>query len=301
MSLLRRLAREPLLQFLVAGAALYALWSAWAPAGDPADGRRIVVDRNALVEFMQLRAGAFDPGQFDARFDALDAVQREQLVADYVRDEALFREARALGLDEGDEMMRQRLIQKMAFLLEARSSMVPDEGEVRAYYEAHVADYAEPPTWSFTHVFFDSRVRGEQAALRAATRMLAALNRERVTAGEAAPYGDAPPYLRQYEQRSADYVASHFGADFSAQLARLPVQPRNWQGPVRSDHGWHAVMVTAQSPGREQQLEQVRELVVADLQREQQAVARDAAVAALVRRYEVMLEPGLAASAVGAR
>lgn len=95
--MLRRLLREPLLHFLLAGAALYAAW-AWLGPGD-ADTRRIVVDRPTLLRFMQYQAQAFEPGSFTARFDAMDAAQRSRLIADYVREESLYREARALGLE----------------------------------------------------------------------------------------------------------------------------------------------------------------------------------------------------------
>ena len=38
---------------------------------------------------------------------------RKQLVDDYIRDEVLFREALALNLDNNDQLIRRRLIQKM--------------------------------------------------------------------------------------------------------------------------------------------------------------------------------------------
>jgi hypothetical protein len=39
------------------------------------------------------------------------------MVNDYVRDEALAREAKRLGLDEGDTIVTRRLAQKMTFMV----------------------------------------------------------------------------------------------------------------------------------------------------------------------------------------
>lgn len=292
---LARLAAEPLLQFLVAGAAIYALWSALGPEDAAQSGRRIVVEREALLGFMQFRARAFEPEVFAARLDALSPAEREELIADYVREEALYREARALGLEQGDDVLRQRLVEKMAFLLEGElPSGEPDEQELAAYFDRHADAYVQAPAYTFTHVFFDRAARGEQGAQRAAARLLAAMNRERVAANESEPYGDRYPFLQHYEQRPAEYVSGHFGAAFSAALARLPVEPARWQGPLRSDQGWHVVMLRAQRPARTPVMEEVRDQVVADLQRERQAAQRESAISALLARYEVAVAPDLA-------
>ena len=59
------------------------------------------------------------------------------LIADHLKEEVLAREARELQLDVGDTVVRRRLAQKMAFLLEdtVRASE-PPEAELRALYDA---------------------------------------------------------------------------------------------------------------------------------------------------------------------
>jgi hypothetical protein len=44
------------------------------------------------------------------------ASESDRLVADYVREEVLYREALALGLDRDDLVVRRRLVQKMEML-----------------------------------------------------------------------------------------------------------------------------------------------------------------------------------------
>ena len=58
------------------------------------------------------------------------------LVADHLKEEVLAREARALELDVGDTIVRRRLAQKMAFLLDDTiRTTEPPEAELRALYE----------------------------------------------------------------------------------------------------------------------------------------------------------------------
>ena len=100
MSRLRRALRDPLGHFLLGGLLPFLLFQG---VGRPAPDRDvIVVDRAALLGFVQQRTKAFDPELAATRLDALSPVARERLVEDYVREEALHREALALGLDGDD-------------------------------------------------------------------------------------------------------------------------------------------------------------------------------------------------------
>src|SRR5690606_15059644 len=121
------LLRQPLLHFLALGVLLFALYD-WrvgdAPESD-ASARHIVVTREALLDFIQYRARAFDDAAAVAQLDSMSAEQREALIDEYVREEALYREALALGMEQGDYIIRQRLVQKVEFLLENLASAIP--------------------------------------------------------------------------------------------------------------------------------------------------------------------------------
>ena len=108
--------RDPLLHFLAAGLLIFGLFDVLSP--DEADQRDdlILVDRAALLTFVQYRMRAFEPELAAARLDGLSDLERERLIADYVREEALHREALALGMDSGDYIIKRRLIQKVEFL-----------------------------------------------------------------------------------------------------------------------------------------------------------------------------------------
>ena len=113
---MKRLLREPLVHFLAIGLGLFVLFDLVAPEDAGLDEKTIVVDRPALLTFIQFRSKAFNPDAAAARLDALSDAELERLVDDYVREEALHREALALGMDQNDYVIKQRLIQSLQFI-----------------------------------------------------------------------------------------------------------------------------------------------------------------------------------------
>lgn len=285
---MRQWLREPLLHFLLVALLLYGVFGLLHP-GQGAGPRVIRVDRKALLDFLQYRSQAFSKGAFDKAFDALDASARQALIDDYVREEVLVREARSLGLADGDNVIRQRLVQRLGFVLEDATTprAAPDDAELESWYRAHSSDYHEPATYTFTHVFFDREVHGATQAEALARRTAVQLRASKIAFADAARYGDRFPYLLNYVERTSDFVQSQFGGAFLASLDALPADGKSWQGPIASDHGWHLVLLTQRVPARLPPLSAVHGRVLEDWKREQTEVARRSAVQRLVDRYRV--------------
>ena len=108
--------RQPLLHFLLIGLGLFLIFDLVSGDRPDADQRVIVVDREALLTLLQFRIKAFEPGVAASRLDAMSEADLERLVDDYVREEALHREALALGMDVNDHIIKRRLIQKVEFI-----------------------------------------------------------------------------------------------------------------------------------------------------------------------------------------
>ena len=128
-SSVKRWLREPLLQFLVAGALLFAAYRALHPeAFRPADDNRIEVTADDLRQLeIAWTAQWRRPPTPDEMRGLVDA---------RVREEILYREALTLGLERGDAIVKRRLAQKMEFLAErcvdaARSNCSRLAGVVR--------------------------------------------------------------------------------------------------------------------------------------------------------------------------
>lgn len=284
MRFLARLFRDPLLHFLIAGAVLYGVVSRHAPPAAHADANVIAVDRAAMLTFIQYRSKAFEAGAAERLFGALSPDERRRLVDDYVREEALYREAKALGVAENDYVIRERMVQSAAFLADAAAGApAVSDRDAEAYLATHKSDYSIEPSVTFAHVFF----AGPEAEAKARAAV-ARLNRAGAKFEDAPRYGDRFPFHVNYVERTYDYVASQFG-DAAAKTVFDAATPLDvWAGPLQSEYGWHAVLVTARAPARDPQFSEIRDRVVDDARRARADAARERAVADIVGRYKVV-------------
>ena len=286
-----RLIREPLLHFLVIGLGLFAL-NVFVQGGGADNPRVIHVDRPALTTYLQYRAKMFEPERAAAAYEAMDATARQKLAADYVREEALYREARDLGLAQNDDIIKKRLVQKMEFITQGFASVEPDitAQHLEAYFQEHRSDYFIEPSITFTHVFFDVEKRGRDAAMAAAAQTLADLIQRQATFSDAGHDGDRFPYHRNYVERTPDFVASHFGGPMTGRLFNQSTPTDQWVGPVPSEYGYHLVFIADRQPGREATLAEVRGHVYADVARAMQRQKSEEAIQAIIDRYDIRLE-----------
>lgn len=293
------LLRSPLVFFVVAGLVLFAAVKAFE---DPADGGRggdaaIVVEREALLDFVQLRSGEADAGALAARWDRLDEAARRVWIDRFVREEALVREARRLGLDRDDDLIRRRLIQQMEFLVEAGADEPIDGSALEAAYEARAAEHRVPAIVSFGHVFVrDPAALTSDPPSAAATRaesLRAALDEEKVDFDGARARGDRFLYHRVYVDRTLDEVRAHFGPEMASSLETLTPDPARWQGPIASQHGWHLVLLTRRTEARVPSLDALRGVLTEEIRRERREARLERGISEIVDGYEVRLAPDL--------
>lgn len=282
----RKFLKDPLFHFLAAGLALFVAGSALKPAEPPTDA--IVVDRNALLSFIQYRSKAFEAATAAAILDGLDDRAREELVRDYVREEALTREAAALGLDANDYVIRQRMVQKIEFLAEAAAEFAdPVDADLAAYYDANRDRYASPPSATLTHVFFSTEKETPDAAKARADRALARLKAAKAGFNDATADGDRFLFHKNYVDRTNDYIGSQLGGEVERAAFDPEGALNEWRGPLRSDYGWHLIYVTARAPARLPPLAEIADLVRSDLAEERRQSAIDNSIDAIVAKYRV--------------
>lgn len=251
--------KDPLVHFLLAGAVLFAV----LPRETDLSSQVIDVSRADLIGFMQGKARLYDGQTFEQAYDALTPAQRRELLDDYVRQEALYREARAISLDEADPLVRSRLVQQMDLLLrdQALSGTEISPAEVEAWFREHRGDYAQAATATFTHVFIDGQKHGAAAA-QVAARELQALRSGNVAPEDALERGDRFPYQRNYSAMTQGALVPELGEELAAAAFRQP--PGQWTGPFRSPLGYHLLRVGSRREAEEVQLDQIRDLVTRD-------------------------------------
>ena len=288
---MKRFLKEPLVHFLAAGLGLFVLFGLVNRDARDADPNVIMVDRDALLTFIQYRIKAFNPALAEQKLNSLSEVELERLIEDFVREEVLHREALQLGLDEDDYVIRRRLVQKLEFITEgfAEAGAEVDEAALRRYFDANKGDYYVEPFVTFTHVFFETEDRPREQVRPTAEKKLVELNRNGVPFSEAPQHGDRFLYHVNYVERTPEYVASHFGAPMAKALFELEPNDLIWQGPFDSPYGVHLVMLTTSEPGREPELAELEERVREDARRAMIREKTEEAITDIVGTYDVQV------------
>lgn len=286
--------KQPLLHFLIAGVLIFAAYSMTEqPEPEQAVNDDVIhVDRATLLNFMQYRAQAFRPDLFNEQLDAMGETEVSQLVNEFVREEALHREALAMGMDQGDYIIRQRLVQKVEFLLEnmVNQSLEPTDDIIATFYEENREDYQVDAVYTFTHIFFDSDERGAEAAEQAALDLLASPDMNAVAFNDASQFGDRYPFLQNYVERTRDFVVNNFTDAFTDALDILTPGNGMWAGPYQSRYGWHLVLLRERRPPYIPALESIQARVLDDWRYEAVLDNRREAERQVIEAYQVEVE-----------
>lgn len=270
---LKRMAREPLLQFLAAGG-LLMLSGAWWGASATGDGTV-----RSVIDITEARRIALRAGFSATRERSPTPAEEQALIEDYVTVESLYREARRLGLDASDQVVRRWLAQKMRFLLENTVVVeAPDDAEAAAYLARNRARLRPAPRMRISHMFFTSQTQADEARAR--------LDGHAPTQALPLPFGEFFPEGPHLPPMTARRITDLFGRAFAAGIEALPRE--QWSAPVASSFGWHLVWVHEEAQPRTDEstlLARARE----ELLRERQDAANARAIERLRERYEVRL------------
>lgn len=278
--------KQPLLHFLIVGLGFFLLFKILNPEQE--DYKTIVVDKDVLLTHLQYRSKAFNNDVFEKRLAEMPEDELNQIIQEYVREEVLYREAMALGLDQEDYIIKRRMIQKVEFMTEGvvDALIVPTDKEVNQYYQENKENYFLPPLVTFTHVFFSIEQRNREQAAKSAEKEYKYLNKHAAPFEMATSRGDRFHYHTNYVERDPEYVASHFSKTFAERIFEASPSYQ-WIGPFESIYGYHLVMVTSSEPGRYPELTEIRDKVKQDTKYWQKQQRNSETIQALVDTYEV--------------
>lgn len=286
---IQRLLREPLLHFLSLGALLFAAYAVFEPRFGAATSAPREI-RLTQDELLQLAAG------FQAQWRRQPTVQEfSALAEDRVRQEVLYREALALGLDKDDEIVKRRMAQKMKFIAEdVATAREPTSAELQAWFEQNRERFRLPGRVGFRQLYFSPDKRGTKAKDDAA-RALRSLAGQPVDGPAAASLGDRLIFQDYYRDRTTAFLGKEFGPGFALAVARQA--PGSWQGPVESGMGWHLVFVDTVVPGHVPDFAEIEPEVKTAWLGVQKAQAWDKAYKEMRAKYVLLLPAPPAASA----
>jgi hypothetical protein len=272
--------REPLLHFLLIGAALFGIYFWLNPAVESSDiPRRIELTSDDVRQLeISWRAQWQRPPS---------AEELRHLVEERVREEILYREAIALGFDRGDTIVKRRMAQKMEFLSDDVSDLrEPSPDELKAWYAKNGAGFAVPGRMTFRHVYFSPDKRGPQTQT-AAQQALDKLELPGNSA-QAAGLGDRFMFQDFYADSTSDQIGNVFGVKFAEALPNLKTGA--WNGPIESGLGWHLVWVDEIMPSRAPEFEEVdlKDIKAQWVSAERAETKRQLFIA-MRERYEIVL------------
>jgi hypothetical protein len=177
------------------------------------------------------------------------------LIENRIREEILYREALAMGLDKDDTIVKRRMAQKMQFLAEDVSAQhEPTSEELKGWFAKNTAMFEQPARVTFRTLYFSPDKRGHAARADAA----AALTRLSGKPGDwsgASALADPFMFPDYMAERTPSEIARDFGPGFAREL--FEQEPGAWTGPIESGYGWHLVFLDTLAPSRIPAFEEV--------------------------------------------
>ena len=126
-SMFSKLLKEPLFHFLLIGTGLFFLFSQLNSDEEASNTQQIIMDKSKIEvltnNFME------ENGRI------VTQKEMQELLENDIREEVLYREAIAVGLDKDDLIIRHRLAQKMQYLFEDVAMIdEPSDEVLKAYF-----------------------------------------------------------------------------------------------------------------------------------------------------------------------
>jgi hypothetical protein len=270
----KALLREPIVLFTFIGFVFYLL-QALIFNTDPSDRKQIIVTSDQLK---QLESGFFNTWMRSPTQNEL-----EGLIADQIRNEVFYREALAMGLEENDQVIRNRMRQKLELLMDNMASVnVPSEQMLEAFLQENADDFKKDYQVSFIQVFVNPEVHSDPQVV--AENLLDQLQ----DGASPEDLGDRTLMGYVFPEYSQTDVGRRFGSDFARQI--LLVKSNDWSGPLNSGIGLHLIRIDHFEEGTLPELSQIRKSVEREWMARQKSELKAAAYEKLLEGYDVQLE-----------
>jgi hypothetical protein len=273
-----KILREPLLHFILLGAAIFAVYGFVSRHRTDKPGE-IVVTQGAVENIITgfTRTWQRPPTEEELRGQ----------VRDYIREEAAYREALAMGLDREDTIVRRRLRQKLEFLSDDQATRVePTDGDLQTFLQTHPDMFQSEQLFSFRQVYLNPQKHSASLSADEA-RLLAELQHTGPNA-DVSSFGDPFLLAPSFQNSSLSEVKQVFGDQFASGLTALPAG--SWQGPVASGYGAHFVFVSQHTERSLPALAEIRDQVRREWFNDRRNEATEKFYQALLKRYTVKIE-----------
>jgi hypothetical protein len=260
---LQRAIREPLTHFIVLGALIFAADALFLSVrGDP---QEIVITKETYAE----ARGAFLAGMKREP----TAAELKVLTDRWVDNEVLFREGLALGMDRGDQAMKDRVVFKVLTATQSGLALPKiDDAGLRQWFESRRDQYDLPVRLSF-----------EEAVLAAVDSTPEKLKKF-VTALNAQQAPELESSLRIFKDRPRPTLYQTYGVSFADALEKQTIG--TWV-VLESQEGYRAIGLTALTPGREVSYDEIKERVYTDWKEITSSDLTKNAIREIAKKYRI--------------
>lgn len=241
--------REPLAHFLLIGAVLFLIFEI---SDDPVGSQsNLIVISEGQVDFLKASYAR-------TRQRTPSEEELQGLIDSYVRQEILYREALALGLDKNDAVIRNRMKQKLELMSDDIAGIViPTDDQLQQFLETNSERFKTEQLIAFRHVFIDITQRGISADGEA-DRILSLLLDEGQSI-DPDTLGDRLMQPKLFSLTPVSEIAKLFGKPFS--LALKNIAHGKWTGPIQSGYGLHLIFVQDHVVEKLPQLGEIRKTI----------------------------------------
>jgi hypothetical protein len=260
---LQRALREPLTHFIVLGALIFAADALFLSVrGDP---QEIVITKETYAE----ARGAFVAGMNREP----TAAELKVLTDRWVDNEVLFREGLALGMDRGDQAMKDRVVFKVLTATQSGLALPKiDEAGLREWFESRRDQYDLPARLSFE----EAVIAVSDSTPEKLKKFVTALNGQQVPELEAS--------LRVFKDRPRPSLDQSYGAAFADALEK---QTTGTWVVLESKEGYRALRLTELTPARAVSYDEMRERVYTDWKEITSSELTKNAIREIAKKYRI--------------
>ena len=271
MNTLLKILKDPFSHFIIIGILLFVSYQIITPEEQQLDNQ-ITISENEVGNIIV---------NWKKRWNsAPTTAQLNNLIEQQVREEIFYREALMLNLQQGDTVIRRRLADKMAFIV--NDIVVPTQAtdkQLQDFMQKYPDKFLIAERISFKHYYFNSDLHSDkemQAALLIGKQQL--INGLPLKSDDFA--GKSEFNLLPEHQ-----IARLFGRDFPQKLASLSVD--EWSEPIQSGYGQHLVKISQRSEGIIAELDDIRDYVLQEWRAQQQITANIEVYQSLRSNYDI--------------
>ena len=269
---------EPLFHFLLIGLGFFFLFSQLNTSDESNDESNIVIT--------QAKVDAMTASYLKQRGRTPMANEIQSLIENEIREELLYREAIALGLDKEDSIIRRRLAQKMKYLFEDLAVITaPNDADLEQFLKDNASKFTSPGTRSFYQVYLDPK-RHKESLEEDLKTVLEDL--KSISLLNSFSLGDRSLLAYHFSKRRESDVKNRFGESFSKKVFEAPIN--SWQGPFQSAYGLHFVYIDSKVEAVLSELNKIRDIVLQEYKRKKASETNEIFYNSLKDRYKIKVD-----------